>query len=140
MVLSVLFTAWDNHFLEYLVPGMWYKLPSFNALSAALFVCVFFSHTVRYTRRHPAQLLIVSVPVLQSKRNASSVVTKLLIRLTRDTTMLCSKQSRQCSALSSYWVRQARHTHLACGERKNNRKKQRTEENMYCCTCLALPR
>ena len=53
----------------------------------------------------------------------------------RDTIFLCSKQSRQCSDLPSYWIRQIRRTQAsnpgALTERKTKEtKKQRRKYNM----------
>ena len=59
------------------------------------------------TRRHPAQP--VSVPILQSQGDASSVVTKPRQRYHSDTAVIVryAVSSRQCNAMSSYWMRQA---------------------------------
>ena len=86
----------------------------------------------------------VSVPILRSQRNMSFVVTKLRHS---DTTLLllCSKQSRQCNAMSSYWIRQARDTHnmkerqqknkTEAENKETNRKKgKKTKQNCYTST------
>ena len=48
--------------------------------------------------------------------------------------LLCSKQSRFCDGMPSYWIRQARHTHYMKGRKqkktkKNNRKKKLQKQN-----------
>ena len=43
-------------------------------------------------------------------------------------TLLCSKQSRQCNTISSYWIRQARHTN-STKERNIERNKEKQIEN-----------
>ena len=80
--------------------------------------------------RHPAQA--VSVLSLQTWRDTSSVVTK---PRHRDASLLCSKQcsrqSRQCNVMASYWIREACHEYSLCSEReskKNKKQKSKSKE------------
>ena len=50
------------------------------------------------------------------------VVTKLRHR---DSALLCSKQSRQCNAMPSYWIRRERHTHSMEEKKQNKQSKQK---------------
>ena len=60
----------------------------------------------------------VSMPILQSQRDAISyVVTKLRHG---DTALVCGTQSILCNAMTSYWIRQARHAHYM-NERKQKK-------------------
>ena len=42
--------------------------------------------------------------------------------------LLCSKQSRFCDGMPSYWIRQARHTHYMKGRKQKKTKKQSKEK------------